>query len=161
MGVQIDKKIADLLKDPGTVKALATAGRDGAVHVVFKGSLGITPEGNLQFYELNETSRNNKNLVYSLWFERQIAINILSPDRTSFEIRGIPVRAIISGREFEEAYVSIRKRLGADADLSTIWIIEPVEIREETYGVRKEIERTDYPLVGHLDRFARQEEGVL
>jgi hypothetical protein len=48
-------------------------------------------------------------------------------------------------------------RLGADADLSTIWIIEPIEVREETYAVRQTLEKTRYPLIGHLDRFVKQE----
>jgi hypothetical protein len=160
MSALINEKITALFGDPATVKAIATTDKDGAVHLVYKDSLTVNPDGNIQFYELNETSRNNKNMIYSLWFKRQIAINILAPDLTSYQIKGIPVRAVISGKEFEKAYVSVRERLGTDADLSTIWIIEPVEIREETYSVQKNIERTCYPLIGHLDRFVRQENTV-
>jgi hypothetical protein len=160
MGLRINGKIAGLFNDPAAVKAIATTDKDGAVHVVYKGSFSINPEGNIQFYELNETSLNNKNLIYSLWFKRQIAINILSPDHTSYQIKGIPVRAIISGKEFENAYVSIQARLGADADISTIWVIKPTEIREETYSVRQKIERTKYPLIGHLDRFVKHEDRI-
>jgi hypothetical protein len=157
MSVQINEKLAALFGDPAAVKAIATTGKDGAVHLVYKDSLAVNPDGNIQFYELNETSRNNKNMIYSLWFKQQVAINILAPDLTSYQIKGIPVRAIISGKEFEKAYVSVRKRLGMDADISTIWIIEPVEIREETYSVQKDIEKTMYPLIGHLDRCIQQE----
>jgi hypothetical protein len=153
MGLQISEKIAALFNDPAAVKAVASIDQNGTVHVVFKGSLLVNSEGNIQFFELNETSRNNKNLAYSLWFKRLVAVTILGPDRTSYQIKGIPVRAVISGREFEKAYVSIRERLGQDADLSTIWIIEPKEISEESYGIQKQIERTKYPLIGHLDRF--------
>jgi hypothetical protein len=157
MGLRISENISALINDPAALKALATTDKNGEVHVVYKGSLTVTEDGNIQFYELNETSQNNKNMVYSLWFKRQVAINILGPDRTSYQIKGVPVRAVISGKEFENAYVSIRDRLGAGEDLSTIWIIEPVEVREETFSVRQNIERTTHPLIGHLDRFLRHE----
>jgi hypothetical protein len=157
MRVQINEKLAALFDNPAAVKAVATTDKDGTVHLVYKASLAVNPDGNIQFYELNETSRNNKNMIYSLWFKRQVAVNILAPDLTSYQIKGIPVRAVISGKEFEMAYVSVREQLGMDADLSTIWIIEPVEIREETYSAQKDIERTMYPLIGHLDRFVEQE----
>jgi hypothetical protein len=157
MSLRIHETIAGLFNDPGVVKAVATTGKDGGIHLVYKGSLAVNPDGNIRFYELNETSRTNKNMVYSLWFKRHIAVTLLSPDRTSYQIKGIPVRAIISGKEFEDAYVSIQERLGAGADLSTIWVIEPTELREETYSARQTLERTQYPLIGHLDRFVKQE----
>jgi hypothetical protein len=158
MSVRIHEKIAGLFRDPGTAKAVATTDKDGGIHLVYKGSLGVNPDGNILFYELHETSRTNKNMVYSLWFKRQIAVTLLAPDHTSYQIKGIPVRAIISGKEFENAYVSIREHLGAGADLSTIWIIEPTEVREETCSARQTLERTQYPLIGHLDRFVKQED---
>jgi hypothetical protein len=94
-------------------------------------------------------------MIYNLWFKRIISINILGPDRVSYQIQGIPIRAIISGPEFEKAYISLQERLGKDADLSTIWVVEPTAIREETYSVRKQAEQERYPLVGHLDHFVR------
>jgi hypothetical protein len=97
-------------------------------------------------------------MIYSLWFKKFVSINILSAgttdsERKSYQIKGIPVKAIVCGKEFEQNYRMVRKHLGADADLSTIWIVEPHEIREETASIRRQIERTDYPLIGHLDRY--------
>jgi hypothetical protein len=43
--------------------------------------------------------------------------------------------------------------LEKDADISTAWIIEPLEERVETLAKRQEEERRLYPWVGHLDRF--------
>jgi hypothetical protein len=155
MSVQLNEKLISLIKENDTVKAVASTGKDGAVHLVYKGSVSVNPDGNIQFLELNETSQNNKNLVYSLWFKRPVSINILGKDNTSFQIKGIPLRAIITGKEFEQNYIAVRERLGKDADLSTIWVIEPTEVREETPAVRRQAEREKYPLIGHLDRFAR------
>jgi hypothetical protein len=158
----LDGKIISLINDTNTIKAVATTGRNGIVHVVFKGSVSVDTEnhdGNIRFLELNETSQTNKNMIYSLWFKKLVSINILGADitdseRKSYQIKGIPVKAVICGKEFEKNYMLVRKHLGMDADLSTIWIIEPREIREETASVRRQAERRDYPLIGHLDRYA-------
>jgi hypothetical protein len=157
MGILLDEKIIELLKDPLTVKAVASKDKNGELHLVYKGSVSPAPGGNVQMYELNERSQSNKNFTYSLWFKQKISINILAPDRRSFQILGIPVKAIIAGREFEETYVSLQERLGKEADLSTIWIVEPVEVYEETYSFQRLLNAEKHPLVGHLDRFVRAE----
>jgi hypothetical protein len=156
MGILLSEKIINLLKDPLTVKAVASKDKNGELHLVYKGSVSFALGGNLQIYELNETSQSNKNFTYSLWFKQKISINILGQDRSSFQILGIPVKAIISGREFEEAYVSLQKRFGKETDLSTIWIVEPVEMYEETYSLQRQLNTEKYPLVGHLDRFTEE-----
>ncbi|MDR3284032.1 MAG: hypothetical protein LBS97_02510 [Treponema sp.] len=155
MGLKLEEDVIRLINDPETVKAVASADKNGVVHLVYKGSVSVTPEGTIQFLELNETSQTNKNLVYSLWFNRLISITVAGKDRRSYQIKGLPVRTIIAGKEFERQYVAVRERLGGDADLSAVWIIEPREIREETPAVRRAAERAEYPLIGHLDRFAR------
>jgi hypothetical protein len=155
MSLSLEAKIISLINDRSTVKAVATTNKNGIVHVVFKGSVSVNADGNIRFLELNETSQTNKNMIYSLWFKKLVSINILSADgHKSYQIKGIPVKAVICGREFEKNYNVIRKRLGTDADPSTVWVIEPQEIREETVLVHRQTERTDYPFVGHLDRYA-------
>jgi len=149
----LDKKIVTVINNSDSVKALSTISRTGEPHVVYKGSLSADDDGYIRYFELNETSQTNKNLTYSLWFKKQVAINVLAKDRTSYQIKGIPIRAIICGREFEEAYIAVRKRLGKDADLSTIWIIKPTAAQEETFQVRQREQLEKYPLIGHLDRF--------
>jgi hypothetical protein len=161
MSLSLDANIISLINDTNTIKAVATTNKNGIVHVVFKDSVFINRDGqldgNIRFFELNETSQTNKNMIYSLWFKKLVSINILSLTDSgpkSYQIKGIPVKAVICGREFEINYTMVRKRFGADADLSTIWVIEPQEIREETASVRRQAEITKYPLIGHLDRYA-------
>jgi hypothetical protein len=150
-GIDIGEKAKAILSDRESLKALASIGRDGRPHVVFKGSLTVS--GNdIQFFELNETSQTNKNLTYSLWFGKEVAVNVIK-DKTSFQIKGVPVRAIVNGKEFEEAYALVQNTRGKEYDLSTVWIIRPTEVREETFSVRQAQEREKYPLVGHLDRY--------
>lgn len=152
MGLKTLKDIKSIINNPDSLKVVASTDRNNVVHVVFKGSVSADEDGNIRFFELNETSQTNKNMAYSLWFKRFVSINVLAGDKRSYQIKGIPIRAIICGQEFERAYISVRER-GAGADLSTIWIIEPEEIREETPAVRQAEEREKYPLIGHLDRF--------
>ncbi|MCL1931102.1 MAG: hypothetical protein FWF55_04745 [Treponema sp.] len=152
-GIDVGEKAKAILKDPQSYKALASVGRDGRLHVVFKGSLTVKDDGDIQLFELIETSQANKNLTYSLWFGKEVAINVIGQDRTSFQIKGVPVRAIVNGAEFQEAYIDLQNRRGKDNDLSTVWIIRPTEIQEETFAARQAEERAKYPLVGHLDRY--------
>jgi hypothetical protein len=153
MGIQMDENVKSLLKDTSSRKAIASIDRNGELHLVFKGSITIDGDGNIRYFDLNETSQTNKNLTYSLWFNKKVTINVLGEDCTSYQIKGIPIRAIISGKEFEDAYIEVQERRGMDCDLSTIWIIEPTEVKEETFSVRQAEERQKYPLIGHLDRY--------
>lgn len=156
MSINIDSELAKKINDSSTIKAIATIGKDGVPHVVYKGSLMVNEEGNIAFYELLESSQNGRNLVYSIWFNKKVAINILDTNHNSYEIIGRPARCITCGKEFEDVYKKVREKLG-DVDLSAIWIIEPEEIREETFLVRKQQEEEEYPIIKHLDRVRADE----
>lgn len=149
----LNNKVKELLKAKESKKALATVDKQGEVHVVFKGSLTVDDAGNLIFLELLETSQTNRNLTYSIWFDKKVAVNVLGNDGTSFEIRGIPERVILTGPEFEEKYKEVRAH-NPKADLSGIWIIKPTDVREETFTVRLQDEIDNYPIIGHMDRDA-------
>lgn len=151
MSVKIDKALAAIINEPETLKVLATIDKNGEPHVVYKGSIHADGNGKLSFLELLESSRSNQNLVHSIWFDKKIAINVLDKDKNSYEIIGKPIRCITCGREFEQAYESVRAKLG-DVDLSAIWQVEPVKITNETYRVRLREEEENFPIIRHLDR---------
>ncbi|MDR1684992.1 MAG: hypothetical protein LBR82_00865 [Desulfovibrio sp.] len=156
MGIRLSEDLRTALRDPASLKVIAGVNRAGEPHVVFKEAISMDSEGrNLQCLELLETSQTNRNLTHSLWFQRKIAVNVLHPKGRSWQIKGLPVKVHISGPLFEEQYIAVRNRLGPEADLSAVWIIEPLEEKEQTYLVRLREERLHYPLVGHLDRFTR------
>jgi hypothetical protein len=87
-------------------------------------------------------------------FDKKVAINILTKDGKSFKIVGRPLRSITCGKLFEKTYELLREKRG-DVDLSAIWIIQPEEIREETFAVRIKEEEEAYPIIKHLDRFVK------
>lgn len=147
----ISNELKAIISNKDTLKALASIDKNGVPHIVYKGTLHINEDGNLEYYEILESAQSNKNLVHSIWFDKKVAVNILSADRKSFEIVGKPLKSITAGRYFEEKYVSVREKFG-DVDLGAIWIIEPETVKEETFAVRKREEEEQYPILKHLDR---------
>jgi hypothetical protein len=89
-----------------------------------------------------------------IWFNRKVAIHILTEDRKSYEIIGRPERSVTSGREFEEVYKKLLER-NPDGDLNAIWTIIPESVREETFAFRVKESKENYPILGHLDKFAK------
>lgn len=147
----ISKELADRINSPSSVKVIGTIGKNGIPHVVFKGSIHVNEEGQLVLYEILESSRNGQNLVYSIWFDKKVVISVLDQGQNSYEIVGHPARCISCGKEFEKVYKEVRAKKG-DIDLSAIWIIEPEEVRNETFDVRRQEEENSFPIVKHLDR---------
>lgn len=150
MAVKLKTEVIDLLNAPDSIKVLATTDKDGIPHVVFKGTVRADEKGFITYWELIESSQTNKNMVNSIWFHRQVAVNVRKGD-VSYQIKGIPYRAIIAGREFEEAY-KLAERISEDTDLSAVWLIEPVEVIEETYKKRRDEEEKSHPILRHLDK---------
>lgn len=154
MAITLSKEIVDAIKNPKSIKVIASRDRHGDVHVVAKGSLSVAENGQLFFLELLEGSQNNKNLTYSLWFNQKVAINVITPDYKSYQIKGIPVRSLVAGSEFETYYRSVVEK-NPDNDLAAVYFIDPVEEKEESYLVRREEHSKRHPLYLHLDRLAK------
>ncbi|MBR6222928.1 MAG: hypothetical protein IKQ71_05785 [Lachnospiraceae bacterium] len=154
MAEEITKEIIDAIEDPESIKVLATIDRHGVPHVVAKGTISVTEDGQIRYYELLESSQTNKNVTYALWFDRQVAINIITKDKKSYQIKGIPRRSLVAGKEYEKAYVTVLER-SADNDLAAVYFIEPVSVVEESYPVRLKEENEKHPLYIHIDRLAK------
>lgn len=154
MSVIIENRVKEIVNDKNTIKVLATTDKNGVPHVVAKGSIRLREDGKIELLELIESSQTNKNLTASIWFDQTVAINFISADRQSFQIKGRVERVIISGKEFEKRYVALREARG-DIDLSGIWIIEPEYIQEETFVKRWKEEAERHPEITHLDRIAK------
>jgi hypothetical protein len=152
MTIKMNEKIIALFADQNALKILGTAGKDGIPHTAVKQSLHLDAEGNIRYFELIESSQSNRNMTYSLWFERPVSIHLAGAGKSSVEIIGTPVRALITGEDFERAYVKTREILGEDTDLSTVWVIRPDSMREMTYEVRLKEHIESHPFTIHLDR---------
>lgn len=150
MAAKITEEVKKILNSENSIKVLATVDKEGIPHVAFKNSIHVNEDGYIEYLELIESSRTNKNMVYSIWFGKTVIINVLEGKR-SFLIRGIPYRSIIAGREFEKAYCRVQEKKGK-IDLGAVWLIEPIEIIEETFEKRRVEEEEAHPILKHLDR---------
>jgi len=151
MSVEISDEIKLIFAEKETLKALASVDKHGVPHVVFKGSIQVAPEGHITYLEILESSQTNKNLTYALWFDKQVTINVVSKERRSFQIKGKPRKVHVAGPLFEQKYAEVTSRL-PEADLSGVWEIEPLEVREQTFPVRLAQQKRDFPFIGHLDQ---------
>ena len=158
MAIQWTEREKEIVNDPAGIKVLSTTDPEGHPHAVYKQTIHVNEDGYLEYWELIETSRSNRNMVHSIWFNKTVSVNVRSGD-TSLEIIGKPYRAIVAGGIFEENYKKARELLG-DVDLSTVWLIEPLQIREETFAVRWKAEDEAHPILRHLDRLTVPEQEV-
>ena len=149
MAIQLSEEIKEIFNDPESIKVLATTDKEGKPHVVFKGSLHVNENGYIEYLEFIESSQTNKNMVHSIWFHKTVTVNILL-GKKSYQIKGIPYRALIAGREFEAYYKKVRAE--KNIDLSTVWLIEPENVTEQSFEKRRVEEEKAHPLLRHLDR---------
>ncbi|MBQ8139811.1 MAG: hypothetical protein IJ195_10190 [Lachnospiraceae bacterium] len=156
MSIKLSQEIVDAINNPTSIKVIASKDRFGTVNVVAKGSIRVTEDGKIRVLELLESAQSNKNLTYSLWFNQTVAINVITTEKKSYQVKGVPVKAVIHGHEFEEAYKEVIAK-DPENDLAAIYYIEPELEKNETYTVRREEQKKEHPLYFHIDKIAKAE----
>ena len=106
------------------------------------------------YLERLEGSKTNKHMTYSLWFNKMVAINILSKDKSSIQIKGIPEKMLVAGSVFEKYYTSINEQ--DSGDLAAVYYIKIKEIIDESYEIREQEHTKEFPLYMHIDRLAKK-----
>jgi hypothetical protein len=150
---KLRQQIAVLLEDPATVATIATLDESGAPRSVPSPFLRQDAAGRLVHLELLETSTTHRNLLRSIWFDKPVSITLIGRNGQVLVIAGTPHKAHVSGPLFSDYYREVRSKLD-DADLAAVWLIEPGQIRDETYVTRKAREEELHPFHLHLDRLA-------
>lgn len=156
MATKLNEEIIKLFDDDESTKVLATVNELGYPHASAKPFIRVDDDGNLLYLELVESSRTQKNLVRSIWFNNKVSISVSDNDGRSWQIKGRPIKTLITGPIFLHYYRDVRQRLG-DVDLSAVWVIEPEEIINENIQVRHSEEERAHPLFRHLDRLIKVE----
>lgn len=154
MATKLNNEIIALFSSDDSTKVLATVNEHGFPHAAAKPFILVNDEGNLLYLELVESSLTQKNLVRSIWFNQKVSVSVSGKDGQSWQIKGKPVKTLITGPVFLHHYRDVRKRLG-DVDLSTVWVIEPEEVINENILVRHAEEEQAHPLFRHLDRLVK------
>jgi hypothetical protein len=103
---------------------------------------------------LLESSRTNRNLVRGIWYDRPVAVLLTGQGDRSFQIKGVPIKAHVSGPIYQRHYKIARERLG-DVDLAAVWVIRPDEIIDQSWTTRSQEERNKHPTFTHLDRLVK------
>ena len=151
--MKIDNKYIELINDPSGVKILSTVSKSGIPHAVVKQSIHYE-DGKIVYLERLEGSKTNKHMTYSLWFNKMVAINILSKDKSSIQIKGIPEKMLVAGSVFEKYYTSINEQ--DSGDLAAVYYIKIKEIIDESYEIREQEHTKEFPLYMHIDRLAKK-----
>lgn len=150
MKTEILEHIRNLWKESTTATVIA-AGKNGLPWVQQVWKKGIDENGRLEIYELLESSQIQKNLVYSIWFQKKVLIHLVQQDGRDFVLVAKPYHALIAGAEFENKYEECLKEFGDEADLSTVWKFDVEEIVEESYPAAREREKKNHPYLMHMD----------
>jgi hypothetical protein len=156
MAVEISDKQKKTLENEQLVRILVSNGKAGKVHGSRIHKLQVTDNGTILYFEYIESSLTNQNLIYSLWFDKEIEIFAEDENKTSFTVRGIPKKAIIEGAFFEEEYKKVQKLYEGQIDLSTIWEIEVLSVENANLVELSKQEQETYPMIQHLDRIAKE-----
>jgi hypothetical protein len=147
--------IRTLLKDSAFVGTIATLDESGAPYVVPSPFLRLNEEGQIVHLELLETSTTHRNLLRSIWFDHPVTVSISGSGGVAVA-KGRVHKVHVSGPIFSSYYREVRGNL-EDADLAGVWLIEVLEVIDETYAVRKVREEKYHPFFRHLDRLACKE----
>ena len=152
----MDTQLIELIRDSRTVKTIATTDFHGIPHVAPDPWLHLTEQSEFVHLELHLASISSRNFINSLWFNREVAISISGLHRQHWHVTGIPVKAHVCGPIFRQFYVQVRRELG-DVDLAAVYIIKPIEVRDESVLNRQITEDSEHPFYRHLDRLTVQQ----
>jgi hypothetical protein len=150
--ITLPQDLKTLLEDNNAIKVLGTVNGEGVPHVIFKDSITLLEDGNLAYAEELDSSQANKNMVRSIWFDKLVSITV-GKGKKSFQVKAQPVKCAIVGPLFREFLARAKEQRGADADVQSVWIITPIDCRDQSREVRLEEERKKDPYYNiHLDR---------
>ena len=146
----IPETIKKQVNDQSAVVVISAIGKNESIASEVAVKARIDEKDVLHYYELLESSRMQKNLVYSLWFDHPVTILILTEEQ-QFSLHGKIYKALMAGYEFEREYEDILAEVDEDADLSTVWEIEIKEVEEVSYPAGRRREKQEHPYLMHMD----------
>ena len=148
------KKHLLLINEKGSFKVLITMNPDGQPHAAVKNSMLFDPDKEKIIYlEYIESSKTNRNMLHALWRDKTVQCLICTNDERSILVEGKPSEAFISGPVFQEYYAMAS---ASGHDLSTVWLIQPLKVTDESLNVREQEEMRLHPMLVHLDRLVKE-----
>ncbi len=139
----ITPELTEIINDPGTIKLLTTTSEDGKPHPARKQSLTALENGTLAYMELLETSQTMKNMVWSVWWQKEVSILIINDAKNCCcEIKGVPYRLHHQGSLWDTFLDQIWKIIPT-ANPAGVWEINPKQVIDQNFeaSARREAER--------------------
>lgn len=97
-------KFKEELLEKNNIKIVSTISENGYPSIAFRNCLFTNSEDEIILLEPVETSVNNRNLTYSIWFNKKVLIALWNFERYGLLAYATIKRVIISGKEFEKYY---------------------------------------------------------
>ena len=158
MALQKDiEKVEKLLEEKETISVISAVGKNGNPISQVGRKLTMWGKGRIAYYEFLESSQMQKNLVYSIWFEKEVALSLLGKNSEIYRVSAKPYQALIAGHRFEEAYINAQEEFGEETDLSTVWLLDVTAVEDDTYEAAREKEKKEHPYLMHMDHIYRKE----
>ncbi len=157
MSIKISDDIKKIIEDKQSVAVVSAIGKNGFPYSQKTHKILVKDNGQIAIYELLEKSQIQKNLVFSLWFSKEVSLLVVTSQGKSFYFTLKPYRALEAGHEFTNEYNKILSEFGSDADLSTVWLFDVENIEETTYEVEHEKEKKEHPYLYHMDHIVKEE----
>ncbi len=157
MAEKVSEEIKALLGDPATVAVISAVGKDGTPYSQVPHKIGLWEDGRISVHQLLEKSLLQKNLVYSLWFDKRVSLLLAAKDGSSYHLYLKPYQALVAGRDFTREYQQVLVDFGPEADLSTVWLFDLESVVSSSYREEQAREREAHPYLYHLDHIAKEE----
>ena len=146
------EKFKEELLEKNNIKIISALSENGCPSVAFRNCIFVNLEGEIILLEPVETSNNNRNLTYSIWFNKKVVIALWSFEEYGLLAYATIKKVIISGREFEKYYKLYLHDYNG-TDLAAVWVMTVDNIVETGEKIEILQEQKKYSSIGHLDRF--------
>lgn len=147
------ESLSTLLNASGVQVALSTVSSEGVPTTALGSEYYLSERGTLLFREYLESSATNRDLLYSLWFERPVSVAIAS-GHNALHLRGVPTHAHVAGPLFQQHYEAAVER-DPSSDLATVWEIRIDHVEDASPERRRKEQDIRRPFFTHLDRLVR------
>jgi len=147
--------LSQALQSTDAVAALTTIAADGVPTTVIGAEFFLTESGSLLYREFFESSRSNRDLLHSLWFDRIVSFAVSVGD-TRLHGYGVPTHTHVAGPLFQEHYRIVTDR-DQRTDLAAVWEIRVDSLEDVSPQLLRSKEDTQRPFFRHLDRLITPE----
>lgn len=149
---RISEELRKLIESKESLKIVSTQNREGIINSAPKGSLEISGEGELTYVEVLESSSSYRNVIYSIWFDKEVSVLVIGENKETYLIHGLVKKVLTSGREYESYYRRWKEARGFDIAAVVRLTVKEVKDLNLSKGIARQKE--EHPFFQHYDSIA-------